>query len=230
MAAIGLEELAVGLEAGELVGGGLGGPAGFALADGAAVGGGRGGDDAVGPGLLGDVASPRTVPASRPSGSASSVRSSPPGSVILRATLALSSGRYSASRTRTVSSTAGAVASALGAHGDLHPAGDVADEPADGLPPRSLEVALGRVLAPQAPPPEVADQERRDVPLAELLRHERGGDVAGGVAHLGEDHGPRLDLAHRLSVWNAGIAASRCLLFVLGLPQSAPRAAASLRG
>ena len=50
-----LQELAVGLEAGELVGRGLGGPAGLALADGAAVGGGRGRDDAVGAGLLGDV-------------------------------------------------------------------------------------------------------------------------------------------------------------------------------
>ena len=55
LAAIVFEELPVGLEAGELVGGGLGGPAGLALADGAAVGGGRGRDDAIGAGLLGDV-------------------------------------------------------------------------------------------------------------------------------------------------------------------------------
>ena len=51
----GLEVVAVGLQPGELVGGGLGGPAGLALADGAAVGGGRGGDDPIGAGLLGDV-------------------------------------------------------------------------------------------------------------------------------------------------------------------------------
>ena len=50
-----LQELAVGLEPGELVGRGLGGPAGLALADGAAVRGGRGRDDAIGAGLLGDV-------------------------------------------------------------------------------------------------------------------------------------------------------------------------------
>ena len=100
----------------------------------------------------------------------------------MSATLALSSGRYSASRTRTASSTAGAERVGLGADGDLDPAGDVADEPADGLPPGALEVALGRVLAPQAPAPEVADQQGRDVPLAELLGHQRGDGVARGVA------------------------------------------------
>ena len=50
-----LEEFAVGLEPGELVGGGLGGPAGLALADGAAVGRGRGGEHPIGARLLGDV-------------------------------------------------------------------------------------------------------------------------------------------------------------------------------
>src|SRR5262249_58154135 len=50
----------------------------------------------------------------------------------------------------------------LGSRRDVDPAGHVGDEPADGLAPGALEVALGGVPAPQAPAPEGPDHEGPD--------------------------------------------------------------------
>ena len=114
------------------------------------------------------------MPASRPSGSASRVRVSPPGSVIREATLALSSGRYSASRTRTVSSMA-AVAdeSALGrTETSTRPGTSPTSQRTVCRHDRSRSLSVG-ILAGASPAPEVADQQGADMPLAELLGHER---------------------------------------------------------
>ena len=121
-------------QAGKLVGRRLGRPARLRARRPCPVGRGRRGDDAVGAGCV-ERTSPRTLPASRASGSASSV------SVVARrqgdpkATLALSSGRYSASRTRTADVEGRRSEVGLGAHGDFDAAGHVADQPADGLAP-----------------------------------------------------------------------------------------------
>ena len=128
----------------------------------------------------------------------------------LRATLALSSGRYSASRTRTRELDGRRGRVGLGTHGDLDPAGDVADQPADGLPPRSVEVALGGVLAVHAPAPEVADQEgARRAPCRTAGPPGPGRSLPAGSRTSARTTAPGLMPPTRLSVWNGGIAASR---------------------
>ena len=124
--------------------------------------------------------------------------------------MALSSGRYSASRTRTASSTAGAVDVGLGTHGDLHPARDVADEPADGLTPRSIEVALGRDsrgAGPSARGRRSAGPRR--APCRTAAPRARGRSLPAGSRTSARTTAPGLMLPTRLSVWNGDIAASR---------------------
>ena len=76
------QEFAVGLEAGELVGRGLSRPAGLSLADDAPVRRGRGRSNSDRPRALRERTSPRTPRLRAASGSASSVRFSPPGKSI----------------------------------------------------------------------------------------------------------------------------------------------------
>ena len=86
----------------------------------------------------------------------------------------------------------------LGTHGHLDPAGDVADQPADGLTPRSLEVALGGICPGACPSARGRrSRGRRRVPCriagppvpARSCRQHR--------QHLGEDHGTGLDVRRR---------------------------------
>ena len=105
-----LEGLAIGQESRELVGRGLGGPAGLVGTDLGAVGGGRLDADAIRAGLSWDVGG-RVGAGLAVVGRRVERQFRPSGSVILSTTRALSSGRYSASRTLATTSTAGLPAS-----------------------------------------------------------------------------------------------------------------------
>ena len=204
-----LEELAVGLEAGELVGRGLGGPAGLALADGAAVGRGRGGDDPVGAGLLGDVG--RRVRAGLAAvglGVEGQVVAARQGDlerdlgVVERPVLGVADpDRELDGRRRRVG---------LGTDGDLDAAGDVADQPADGLPPRAIEVALGRVrrgAGPSARGRRSGGPRRAPCRTAAPPAPARRSPAASRTS--ARTTAPGLMSPTRLSVWKGGIAASR---------------------
>ena len=62
-----------------------------------------------------------------------------------------------------------------------------------------------------------------DVPFAELLGHQSRGGCTGGVAHLGEDDGARLDSARVAEGLKRGHAVQPLVFFVFGLPQPNPR-------
>ena len=82
-----------------------------------------------------------------------------------------------------------------------------------------------------APAPEVADHEAATCPLPNCCATRAGTLVPVRIADLREDHGPRLDpIAARFRVRKPGIAASRCLLLVLGLPHPDPGLEPALAG
>ena len=199
LAAIDFEELAVGLEAGELVGRGLGGPAGLALADGAAVGGGGGRRRRGRRRAAGSRRSPRRC---RPRGRRARRRASglsPPGKRDLEARpwrcRAAGTRRRGPGRAR---STAGADASALGrTETSTRPGTSPTSQRTVCRQERSRSLSAGSSRV-QPPPPEVADhQGRRRAPCRTAGPPGRGRALPAASRDLGQDHGPRLDVARR---------------------------------
>ena len=189
------EGVAVGLEPGEFVGGGLGGPARLAPAHGAAVGGGRGGHDPVGPGLAGDVGG-------RVGAGLAAVGLGVEGQFPAAGQRHLERRpwrcRAAGTRRRGPGRT---ISIALPARRAF---GLTATSTRPGTSPTSQRTVCrhdrsrslsSRVEPAEAPPPEVADHQGRDVPLAERLGHQGGVQGARAVDDLGEDGRPRLDVA-----------------------------------
>ena len=144
------------------------------------------------------------MPASRPSGSASSVSASPPGRVILSATLALSSGRYSASRTRRRARRPATVESALGrTDTSTRPGTSPTSQRTVCRHDRSRSLSVGSV-AVHSPAPEVADHEGATWPLPNCWATRAGAVFAPVVADLGKNDGPRLDPADPVEGVEAG--------------------------